>query len=63
MGFDGRQGGDTFTHIEARYSKSAEYLLDLQLVTAYFLLVGLGMWWVRPPLESPLDFRCKPNVD
>ena len=69
VGINGRQVGATFTNAKvsieerSRYSESTEYLSDLQLVAIYFILVVLGVWRVRPPLESPLDFGCKPEVD
>lgn len=66
MGICWRQVGATFTDIDVsieEYSEGTEYLLDLQLVAIYFLLIVLGVWCVRPPLESPLNFGCKPEVD
>ena len=41
--------------------KSAEYLLDLQLVTFDLTLAISGMWYVHL-LESALDFADNPGV-
>ena len=45
-----------------RCGEYTEYTLDLLLVAADLLIVVLGMWCVRPPPESPLDFGCESKV-